>query len=145
MKKLIASLFVTMLMTSAFASEVVTSTTDENLKVLDQVLGLKQTYSKTSQLEAKVIELLGGDGMNPTRMVLILSTGTYDESKTFELGTMVNEVTRITFLDKDLIVINYSQDSFDANDEVVVVKRSMKISVLRNEAGELTGEIKILD
>ncbi|MDD4976279.1 MAG: hypothetical protein PHY93_18115, partial [Bacteriovorax sp.] len=104
-----------------------------------------QTYSTTSELEAKVVELLGGDGMNPTRMVLVLSTGNpMEENRIFELGEMMYEVKRITFLDKDLIVINYTQDTFDQNDNTIQVKRSIKIQVLRSSNGELSGEIKIL-
>lgn len=144
MKKMIIALLISLMAASTFASEIQKADNDETLRVLDLVVGVKQTYSKTSELEAKVIEILAGDGMNPTRMVLILSTGNpMEENRIFTLGEMMVEATRITFLDKDLIVINYTQDDFDQNDNTILVKRSLTIEVLRNEKGELSGEIKI--
>lgn len=116
---------------------------DSELAILDLVVGIKQTYSTTSGLEAKVIELLAGDGMNPTRMVLVLNTG-YHDTKIYELNEMMVAVKRITFLAKDLIVINYSQDSFDAEDNQVIVNKSVTIQVLRNADNTLTDSIKIL-
>ena len=117
---------------------------DSELAILDLVVGVKQTYSVTSELQAKVIELLAGDGMNPTRMVLTLNTG-YHDSKVFELGEMMYEVKRIVFLAKDLIVINFTQDSFDANDNQIQVNRSITIQVQRNTDGTLADSIKILE
>jgi hypothetical protein len=144
MKKFIIALFATLVTTSIFATEVIKAENDQNLKILDLVIGVKQTYSQTSELEAKVIELLGGDGLNPTRMVLVLGTGNpMEENRIFSLGVPMYEVTRITFLDKDLIVINYLQDNIEEDGKNTIVKRSMKIQVLRQENGELSGEIKI--
>lgn len=117
---------------------------NSELAILDLVVGVKQTYSTTSELQAKVIELLAGDGMNPTRMVLTLSTG-YHDSKVFELGEMMVEVKRIVFLAKDLIVINFTQDSFDANDNQILVNRSITIQVIRNANGTLANSIKVLE
>ena len=129
----------------SFAETTIPAETNEsNLSVLDLVVGIHQTYSVTSELEAKVIELLAGDGMNGTRMVLALSTG-YHDSKVFELGVMMVEVKRITFLAKDVVVINFTQDSFDAEDNQIIVKKSITIQVLRNTDGTLADEIKILE
>lgn len=145
MKKILIASFLILLSLSSYADETLQSSKDQGLIVLDLVVGIHQTYSTTSELEAKVVELLGGDGMNPTRMVLVLSTGNpMEENRIFELGEMMYEVKRITFLDKDLIVINYTQDTFDQNDNTIQVKRSIKIQVLRSSNGELSGEIKIL-
>ncbi|MBP9681112.1 MAG: hypothetical protein KBD76_06880 [Bacteriovorax sp.] len=144
MKKFITAIIATLMATSIFATEVIKAENDSNLQILDLVIGVKQTYSQTSELEAKVIELLGGDGLNPTRLVLILGTGNpMEEKRIFSLGVAVYEVTRITFLDKDLIVINYFQDDIDEEGKTSTVKRSMKIQVLRQASGELSGEIKI--
>ncbi len=117
---------------------------DSDLSILDLVVGVKQTYSVTSELQAKVVELLAGDGMNATRMVLTLNTG-YNDSKVFELGEMMVEVKRIVFLAKDVIVINFTQDSFDANDNQILVNRSITIQVQRNADGTLADSIKVLE
>lgn len=144
MKKIIIALLVSVMAATSFASEIQKADNEEALKILDLVVGVKQTYSQTSELQAKVIEILAGDGMNPTRMVLVLSSGNpMEENRIFVLGEMIVEATRITFLDKDLIVINFTQDNFDQNDNTILVKRSITIEVLRNEKGELSGEIKI--
>lgn len=117
---------------------------DSELSILDLVVGVKQTYSVTSELQAKVIELLAGDGMNATRMVLTLNTG-YNDSKVFELGEMMVEVKRVVFLAKDVIVINFTQDSFDAEDNQILVNRSITIQVQRNADNTLADSIKILE
>ena len=105
---------------------------------------VKSTYSKTSGLEAKIVELIGGDGMNPTRMVLVLGTGNpMEENRIFELDTMMYEATRITFLAKDVVVVNYTQESLDENGRSFTVKRSLKIEVLRDTNGALKGEITV--
>lgn len=145
MKKIAAVLLLCLLSINAYSAETIPATKDENIRVLDLVVGIKQTYSKASELEAKVIELLAGDGMNPTRMVLVLGTGNpMEENRLFELGEMMYEVTRVTFTDIDEILINYTQDNFDENDNTIQVKKSMKIKVLRNADRTLTGEIQIL-
>jgi hypothetical protein len=146
MKKIATVLLLCLLSFPAFSSETIPATQDESVRVLDLVVGIKQTYSKASELEAKVVELLAGDGMNPTRMVLVLGTGDpMEANRIFELSPMMYEVTRITFTDIDQIQINYTQDSFDENDNTIQVKKSMKIQVLRKADRSLTGEIKILD
>jgi hypothetical protein len=148
MKKLIVLLSLAMFSFGSFASsEIKAESSDSSLKILELVVGIKSTYSKSSELDAKVVELLGGDGMNPTRMVLVLNTG-YD-SKTFELGEMMYQVDRITFSDIDTIVINYTQDTFgdlgnmdDLDDyEQIQVKRSMEIKVVRDSKGQLSDKI----
>jgi len=146
MKKIAAILLLSLLSISAFSAETIPASKDENVQVLQLVVGMKTTYSKASGLDAKVIELLAGDGMNPTRMVLVLNTGEMTEpTPIFDLGVMMYEVTRVTFTDIDELLINYTQDSFDENDNTIQVKKSMKIKILRNADRTLTGEIKILD
>ena len=144
MKKIIIGLLFSLLSLSVFASEIVVSNKDENLSVLDLVISVKSTYSQSSELQAKVVELIAGDGMNPTRMVLIFSTGNpVAENKIFELPTMMYEVKRITFSNIDEIVINFTQDTFDQNDNTITIDRSIKINVFRDAKGELTNEIKV--
>lgn len=146
MKKIIATLMFCLLSFSAFSAETIPASKEDSIRILDLVVGIKQTYSRASELEAKVVELLAGDGMNPTRMVLVLGTGNpMEENRIFELGEMMYEVTRITFTDIDEILINYTQDTFDQNDNTIQVKKSMKIKVLRNADKTLTGEIQILN
>lgn len=146
MKKIAAALLFCVLSFSAFSAHTIPATKDENIRILDLVVGVKQTYSRASELEAKVVEILAGDGMNPTRMVLVLGTGDpMEENRIFELGEMMYEVTRITFTDIDEVLINYTQDNFDEEGNTILVKKSMKIKVLRKADRTLTGEIKILD
>jgi hypothetical protein len=133
-----------MLSVSSFAAQTIDAELpDSQFQILDLVVGVQQTYSQTSELNAKVIELLGGDGMNPTRMVLVLSTG-YHDAKMFTLSEMMYEVNRIVFLAKDVVVINYTQDSFDQNDNQIQLKKSITIKVLRNADGTLADKIEIL-
>ena len=142
MKSLIL-FFSLLLSVSSFSAETIEAELpDSQFQILDLVVGVQQTYSQTSELSAKVIELLGGDGMNPTRMVLVLSTG-YNDAKMFTLGEMMYEVTRIVFLAKDVVVINYIQDSFDENDNQIQLKKSVTIKVLRNADGTLADKIEI--
>ncbi len=143
MKKI---LFVLILSLSSISfAETKIEASQGELQVLELVLDVHSTYSKTSELEAKVIELLAGDGMNGTRMVLILNTG-YHDTKAFELQEMMVAVKRITFLAKDVIVINYIQDTFDNADDMnpIQINRSVTLQVLRNSDGTLANEIKVL-
>lgn len=148
MKNLIALVLLTFFSLTTFAQEKVSKLEENNeFQILDLVLGIHQTYSKSSGLEAKAIELLGGDGMNPTRIVLVLrdSNDYFSGAHMYELGTMLYKVTRITFLDVDTIVINYLQDSFDNVDDTkqIQVKKSMVIKALRGVDKRLTGEITV--
>lgn len=148
MKNLIALVLLTFFSLTTFAQEKVSKLEENNeFQILDLVLGIHQTYSKSSGLEAKAIELLGGDGMNPTRIVLVLrdSNDYFSGAHMYELGTMLYKVTRITFLDIDTIVINYLQDSFDNVDDTkqIQVKKSMVIKALRGVDKRLTGEITV--
>lgn len=143
MKKLIVLLSVLTLSISAFASSKVTASTDSSMDILDLVVDVHQTYSATSGLNAKVVELLGGDGTNPTRMALVLNSGIGEKAKVYFLDyIMMYKATRITFLAKDVIVVNYLQDSFEGEDLTVVqIKKSLKITVQRDAKGQLTDEI----
>ncbi len=154
MKKLFITLIALSMSVSALAGHgesekrTVSAETTSGYQLLDLVVGIKSTYSKTSQLEAKVIELLGGDGMNPTRMALSVNTGIHGDSKVFMLDSiMMSEVTRITFLAKDVIVINFNYDTFDfSKDDAgtqIVAKGSVKITVKRNGIGEISDKIEV--
>lgn len=144
MKSLIMALALALALSSmAYAGSEIESSKGE-LEILSLVVGVKQTYSKTSELEAKVVEILAGDGMNASRMVLVLNTG-YHDIKVFELSEMMVEVTRVTFLAKDLIVINYTQDSFDENENQIVLKKSVTIKVNRNADNTLADSITIVE
>lgn len=143
---IVSSLLVLLSFTQvSFANQTLEATADDTVKILDLVVGVNQAYSRSSELQAKVVEILVGDGMNPTRMILVLSTG-LEESKIFELDAMMYSVKRITFLNTDVIVINYVQDDFDNMDEMNPVQknRSITLQVLRNEDGTLSNQIKIL-
>ncbi|AUN99666.1 hypothetical protein DOM21_02475 [Bacteriovorax stolpii] len=131
--------------TASFANDSIEASNASELKILDLVIGVQQTYSVTSELQAKVVEILAGDGMNATRMILVLNTG-YQDSKVFELDEMMYEVKRIVFLAKDVIVINYVQDSFDDAEAMnpIQVKKSITIKVLRNADGTLADKIEIV-
>nr|BDT29848.1 hypothetical protein BHI3_33140 [Bacteriovorax sp. HI3] len=131
--------------TVSFANDSIEASNASELKILDLVIGVQQTYSVTSELQAKVVEILAGDGMNATRMILVLNTG-YQDSKVFELDEMMYEVKRIVFLAKDVIVINYVQDSFDDAEAMnpIQVKKSITIKVLRNADGTLADKIEIV-
>jgi len=130
---------------AAVSDTISAESNQSHLQILDLVVGVHQTYSKTSQLEAKVIELLGGDGMNPTRMVLILSTG-YQDTKIFDLGIMMYSVKRVVFLDKDVVVVNYTQDTFknDTDMTPIQVNKSVTVKALRNADGTLANKLEVL-
>lgn len=144
MKSIIILLSALTLSISAFASqEKVAASQDESFQVLDLIVNITRTYSRASGMDAKVIELLGGDGANPTRMVLTLNTGYTEKAKVYFLDyIMMYKVTRVTFLAKDVIVINYLQDSFIGEDlKQVQLKKSLKVTVQRDSQGQLTDEI----
>jgi len=143
MKNLIVLLSALTLSFSAFAgSEKVTSSKDNSLQVLDLIIGIEKAYSETSGLEVKVVELLGGDGTNATRMTVVLNTDYTEQAKIYELGIMMSQVSRVTFLAKDVILINYLQESFEGEDmKPVTLKKSLKITVQRDAKHQLTDEI----
>lgn len=144
MKKLILACAVLIMSLQSLAAEKINASNNESLQILDYVVQVHRTYSQTSGYEAKLFELLGGDGMNPTRTVLVLNTGIGGESsQVFELGEMMYEVTRVTFLAKDVIVVNYTQDSFAESEALVPikVKKSMKITVQKDGKDQLAGSI----
>lgn len=139
-------LAIAFLSVTAFAETNIKRLSDNNeLQILDLIVGVKQTYSKSSGLEAKVIEVLAGDGMNPTRMILVLRDAETYQAHMYELSVMMYQLTRITFLDIDTIVINYVQDTFDNVDDmnVIQVKKSLKIKALRDADKNLSGEISV--
>lgn len=150
MRKTLAILSMMAFTSMAFAevkSSDIKATDDKNLSVLDLVVGVNQTYSKSAGVDAKVLELLGGDGLNPTRMILILSNGRPDlGSRIFELGEMMLQVKRITFLSKNEIVINYTQHDIDPKDDsdFIIVNRSLTIefSIEKDESISKTIKIK---
>lgn len=150
MRKLFVVFMLSLISVCTFAKDVVKSeSANSELNILDLVVDIHQTYSKSSELNAKVIEILGGDGMNPTRMVLVLNSGY--ESKIFNLNQMMYKVDRITFNGIDSIVINYTQDDNgnlddmdDSNDwETIQVKKSIEIKVKRNADKSLSDEIEL--
>lgn len=149
MKKIFIALLALTISVAAASAEkqTVSAETTSGFQLLDLVIGIKMTYSKTSGLDAKVIELLGGDGMNATRMALALNTGIHGDSKVYMLDTiMMSEVTRITFLAKDVIVINFNYDTFDfssGDEKQIVAKGSLKINVKRTANGELSDTVEV--
>lgn len=147
MKKVILAIAIALTALQSFATDRVQKSNETSLEILDLVVDVHSTYSEASNLQAKVIELLGGDGMNPTRMALVLSTGYGEAPQVYMLDTMLYSVTRVTFLAIDTIVVNYLQDSFDNIEDMnpIQVKKSLQIKVLRNSNGELTGAIDLTE
>jgi hypothetical protein len=131
----------------SYAGEVLKSSDDQSLNVLELVTDVHQTYSQTSGLEAKVVQILAGDGLNASRMVLVLNSGFGEAKNIFVLPHMMVSVKRITFSAKDTIVINYDQDGFEGTDldKQVITSQSLQIKVLRNSKGELNGKIEYKD
>lgn len=147
MKKTILVIALVLTAFQTFAVDRLQKSNESALEILDLVVDVHSTYSQASGLQAKVVELLGGDGMNPTRMALVLSTGYGEASQVYMLETMLYSVTRVTFLAVDTIVVNYLQDSFDNIEDMnpIQVKKSLKIKALRNSHGELSGEIELTE
>lgn len=146
MKAILLSLFLVAISLGQLssASETISSSTDESIRILDYVVDVHRTYSNAAGVQAKVVEILGGDGMNPTRMILLLDTG-YEDTKIFELGVMMYSVKRIVFLSVDKIVINYVQDDVKNTDDMEPVQknRSVTIQFFRNADGTIADKIKI--
>lgn len=133
--------------TMAFANTTIPAATDAaGMNVLGLVIGLHQSYSVDAELDLKVIELLAGDGMNATRMVVVLNDGLYG-TKIFELGEMMVEVKSAEFKTKDTLVINYTQDSFDNADDMnpITVNKTMTIQIKRNPDNTIADEITVLE
>lgn len=129
---------------TAFSAEKIESNPSSEYQLLDLVLDVHHKYSETSGLMAKVVELLAGDGVNATRMVLILNEGYGEAAKAFELPTMLSSVRRVTFLAKDVVVINYTQDSYEEQGDdfvFVPVRKSMKITLQRDAKGKLLDHV----
>lgn len=116
---------------------------DSSSIILEVVQGIHQKYSPSAELEAKVVELLVGDGMNATRMVLVLKNG-YGDSKVFELGEMIEEVQAVRFTSNNLVTIYYKQTTFNGNDEAVIVERNLTVKVAKNADGSLSDSLTVL-
>lgn len=116
----------------------------EDLAVLGLVVTQYSTYSETSGLEAKVVELLAGDGMNATRMALVVADG-MGTSHVFELPEMMYEVKKVEFVGKDLIKVTYIQETFDAAENTIKVEKSIKVQALRFKDGSLSDSLKIVE
>ncbi|MEA9355191.1 hypothetical protein SHI21_03220 [Bacteriovorax sp. PP10] len=116
----------------------------EDLAVLGLVVTQYSTYSETSGLEAKVVELLVGDGMNATRMALVVADG-MGTSHVFELPEMMYEVKKVEFVGLDLIKVTYIQETFDADENTIKVEKSIKVQALRFKDGSLSDSIKVLE
>lgn len=147
MKKAILAIALILSVFQTFAGDRLQKSSESSLEILDLVVDVHSTYSESSNLQAKVVELLGGDGMNPTRMALVLSTGYGEAPHVYMLETMLYSVTRVTFLAVDTVVINYLQDSFDNIEDMnqIQVKKSLQIKALRKSNGELSGEIELTE
>lgn len=155
MKKILFSLVAIMFISSAQGKADTLKGTEDNSNlgsILHLVTSAMSTGSYTSNLTVNLLSKVGGDGMNPTRIVLSLnstvqtSTGKEPGVFIYELDTMLKKVERVTFNAKDSIVINYIQETFvDAEDAQTVkdVKKSLIIKVLRNSKGDLINQIDI--
>jgi hypothetical protein len=142
-KKIIYSVIFLSLMSSfsVFAkTEISAENVDSELRILDLVVGVERTYSKASQLDAKIFEILAGDGLNPTRMILIFSNG-MEDSKIFQLQELMYKVDRVVFSDIDTIVINFTQDSIDEEGNNIQLKRSIEVKIGRDTEGKLADKI----
>lgn len=136
------STFIIFIALSSFAmastGEAITSQTSESIyEILSRVLSVQTTYSQASNLDAKVVELTGGDGLNSTRVVILFNSGNL-EDKIFALDTLLFSVDRIFFVEANTLLINYTQDSINKEGENIQVKKSLTIKVQRDVAGELT-------
>lgn len=136
------STFIIFIALSSFAmastGEAITSQTSESIyEILSRVLSVQTTYSQASNLDAKVVELTGGDGLNSTRVVILFNSGNL-EDKIFALDTLLFSVDRISFVEANTLLINYTQDSINKEGENIQVKKSLTIKVQRDVAGELT-------
>lgn len=141
MKSLILAIVLSFSAT-AFAANSYSVEASEELSILSRIVGVQSTYSQASGLEARVFEVLAGDGMNAVRMAVVFSDG-MGSSYGFMLDEMVRKVTRITFLAIDTVVVNYVQETFDANDNVIEVKRSVTIKVDRFSDGSIADSITV--
>lgn len=130
---------------TAYARDYIETTDLSDVRILDLVEAVHKTYSHSSEVEAKLFELLVGDGMNPSRMVLVLNNG-YGESRIFDLEILMSTVKKIHFLNTDVLVIHYIQDEFDNMEDMKIVKRNRTITleIIRNEDGALSNLLRII-
>lgn len=148
MKKTAIAMTLTLLTLTAQAAETVQATTNKGYDILDSILGTTRVYSQASEVEAKVFEVLAGDGMNATRMLVVLAdpntVGISDTAKVFELGTMMVSVRRVVFSAKDELTINYTQDDIDVKTGAnKIVNKSLKIKIQRDQAKHLSNVITV--
>ncbi len=145
MKNLIlAGLF---LFTGVSQAESLKASADPTWDILYHVQSVTTKYSAASNLDAKVFELLVGDGTNPYRMILVLND-IYGNVRNYELGIMMVGMRRMVFSGVDEITINYTQDDIrDTDDkiETVPVNLSLKIKIKRNKDGSLANEIELVN
>lgn len=115
----------------------------EDLAVLGLVVTPHSDYSEANRLQASVVPLLTGDGMNAITMALVVSDG-MGSSYVFELNERVYNVTSVNFTGVDIITVDYVQNSLDAAGNAVKVKGSVTVQALRYKNGTLSDSLKII-
>lgn len=144
MKKFVLGLVLVLASLSSFAGNI-EAEKSESFDILTRVMAVHDTSSQASGLDAKVVELLAGDGMNPARIAVVFDGG-FENSKVFVLDTMLLSVSRITFSAIDTVTINYLQETYDdVSDLPIKVKKSLQIKVKRNENSELADSAEVID
>lgn len=131
--KLSATFLSLMLMTSTVFADTfqVGSTSEEGYTQFSEITQMLTAFSKSAGVEAKVFELIGADGINPHRLILSLENGRpYLGKPVFEIEEKIVSLRRVTFLTKNQIVINYSQQDIDPKDDsnFITVNRSMTVT-----------------
>ena len=138
MKTLLLAIFLTMSI-SAHASTV-TATEDSSLNILSNIVELQLVSNE--KISAKIFSIVGGDGLNPTRIIITFETGN-DDHKIFELETPLYSVDSFELKNNDTLILVVIQDSFDINDEVIQIKKTITVTAHRNSKGDLTDKITV--
>ncbi len=146
MKSVTAFLVLLLMSSTVLAQESqVKASNEERVMALSLVEKVTSVYSNAAGVRAKVIESLGGDGLNASRMTLVLENGRPESMPVFELGIMMVEVRRVTFLSLNEVVINYSQDNLDPEDDskFVLTNRSITVKFKIESDGSIASKIDI--
>ncbi len=98
-------------------------------------------YSVAADADAKVVQFLHGEGVNPYNSYLVINSG--GSPKVWPLLHSISDVSRITFSGLRELTVNYTQSTFDGKDNETVEKKSIKVKFSTTEDGILNDHIEI--
>lgn len=123
---------------------VVAADDSQAMQLLATISDLKATgYSKFNDADAKAVQFLHGETVNPFNSYLVLTAG--GSSVVFPILYSVADVSRITFSAIGELTVNYTQSTFDEKKRETIEKKYIKIKFTKTADGTVNPKIEIIE